>query len=267
MPKNGMPHPPIMPPPPIIWPGPIMPVPVQPAPAAPQLGAAQVTAEQALGEVVDRVVLVVVADAREVVGDLGGAIGGKAVVGLGDIGDDRRHGGVGIATVDPETANLVPGVAIGVEAVGVVPGAVDALLKGNHHLSRDIATRQIETSRKRVMEAVLGGMSEPNGNFNASALKLGRREREHRLRRGDRCFVVWHEGRIVHETPMPNVASPISVIVIRKAFLRPVRSPMRPKTRAPSGRTAKPAAPPALQHKVRVAAHHPPRRCRRRNFG
>lgn len=28
---------------------------------------------------------------------------------------------------------------------------VDALLKGNHHLARDIATQQIETSRKRVM--------------------------------------------------------------------------------------------------------------------
>lgn len=54
---------------------------------------------------------------------------------------------------------------------------VDALLKGNHHLARDIATHQIETSRKRVMEAVLGEMSGPNGNFNASALKLGRRER------------------------------------------------------------------------------------------
>lgn len=52
---------------------------------------------------------------------------------------------------------------------------VDALLKGNHHLARDIATRQIETSRQRVMEAVLGEMSGPNGKFNASALKLGRR--------------------------------------------------------------------------------------------
>lgn len=54
---------------------------------------------------------------------------------------------------------------------------VDALLKGNHHLAREIATRQIETSRKRVMEALLGQMSGPSGTFKASALKLGRRLR------------------------------------------------------------------------------------------
>ena len=54
---------------------------------------------------------------------------------------------------------------------------VDALLKGNHHLAHEIATRQIETSRKRVMEALLGEMSGPNGKFNAAALKLGGRAR------------------------------------------------------------------------------------------
>jgi GntR family transcriptional regulator, rspAB operon transcriptional repressor len=54
---------------------------------------------------------------------------------------------------------------------------VDALLKGNHHLAREIATRQIETSRKRVMEALLGEMSGPNGKFNPGALKLGGRVR------------------------------------------------------------------------------------------
>lgn len=54
---------------------------------------------------------------------------------------------------------------------------VDALLKGNHAMAREIAIGQIETSRKRVMEALLGEMSGPNGNFNASALKLGRRGR------------------------------------------------------------------------------------------
>jgi DNA-binding GntR family transcriptional regulator len=54
---------------------------------------------------------------------------------------------------------------------------VDALLKGNHHLARQIATQQIETSRKRVMEALLGEMSGPNGNFNSAALKLGRSDR------------------------------------------------------------------------------------------
>lgn len=46
---------------------------------------------------------------------------------------------------------------------------VDALLKGNHHLARDISVRQIETSRKRVMEALLGEQSAPNGNFNFCA--------------------------------------------------------------------------------------------------
>jgi DNA-binding GntR family transcriptional regulator len=54
---------------------------------------------------------------------------------------------------------------------------VDALLKGNHHLAHDISVRQIETSRKRVMEALLGELSGPNGNFNSAALKLGGRQR------------------------------------------------------------------------------------------
>lgn len=31
-------------------------------------------------------------------------------------------------------------------------------------------------------------------------------------------------------------------MVTRKVYLRPTRSPIRPKTRAPNGRTAKPAA-------------------------
>ena len=54
---------------------------------------------------------------------------------------------------------------------------VDALLKGNHQLARDISVRQIETSRKRVLEALLGELSGPNGNFNTAALKLGGRIR------------------------------------------------------------------------------------------
>ncbi len=41
---------------------------------------------------------------------------------------------------------------------------------------------------------------------------------------------------------MAKVASPMIVIVTRKVRLRPVRSPNQPNTRAPSGRTAKPAA-------------------------
>lgn len=52
---------------------------------------------------------------------------------------------------------------------------VDALLKGNHHMAREIATSQIETSRKRVMEALLGEMTGPNGKFSAASIKLGRR--------------------------------------------------------------------------------------------
>ena len=39
-----------------------------------------------------------------------------------------------------------------------------------------------------------------------------------------------------------KVETPISSMVIRKVFLRPTLSPMRPKIRAPRGRTAKPAA-------------------------
>jgi len=41
---------------------------------------------------------------------------------------------------------------------------------------------------------------------------------------------------------MKNVPTPISVMVTRKVYLRPTRSPRRPNTKAPNGRTAKPAA-------------------------
>lgn len=37
-----------------------------------------------------------------------------------------------------------------------------ALLKGNHHLAHDIAVRQIESSRQRVMESLLAAMSSPS---------------------------------------------------------------------------------------------------------
>jgi hypothetical protein len=40
---------------------------------------------------------------------------------------------------------------------------------------------------------------------------------------------------------MKNVPRPIRVIVIKKVYLRPIRSPSR-KISAPNGRTAKPAA-------------------------
>ncbi len=41
---------------------------------------------------------------------------------------------------------------------------------------------------------------------------------------------------------MKKVPTPISVIVMRKVYLRPMMSPRRPKNSAPKGRTAKPAA-------------------------
>ena len=46
----------------------------------------------------------------------------------------------------------------------------------------------------------------------------------------------------VGSTPTTKVAAPMMTIVMRKVCLRPTRSPSRPKTRAPKGRTAKPAA-------------------------
>ena len=41
---------------------------------------------------------------------------------------------------------------------------------------------------------------------------------------------------------MKKVPTPISDMVMRKVYLRPIRSPSRPKNSAPNGRTAKPAA-------------------------
>ncbi len=42
--------------------------------------------------------------------------------------------------------------------------------------------------------------------------------------------------------PIRKVPMPMQVIVTMKVYLRPTRSPMCPKSRAPNGRTAKPAA-------------------------
>ena len=42
--------------------------------------------------------------------------------------------------------------------------------------------------------------------------------------------------------PMANVAPPINNKVTIKVYLRPIRSPKRPKNNAPNGRTTKPAA-------------------------
>ena len=41
---------------------------------------------------------------------------------------------------------------------------------------------------------------------------------------------------------MKNVPTPISVIVTRNVYLRPIRPPKWPKINAPNGRTANPAA-------------------------
>ena len=45
----------------------------------------------------------------------------------------------------------------------------------------------------------------------------------------------------VGNRPMANVAPPIMLTVMRKALLRPSRSPRRPKIKAPTGRKKKPA--------------------------
>ena len=51
--------------------------------------------------------------------------------------------------------------------------------------------------------------------------KLGRRELEHRLRRGDRCFVVWHEGRIVHECWVTTAPTAYVAYLHREIRLEP----------------------------------------------
>ncbi len=55
---------------------------------------------------------------------------------------------------------------------------------------------------------------------------------------GARMPIFAYDGR----TPTMNVADPMIMIVSRKVYFRPTRSPTRPKTSAPNGRTANPAA-------------------------
>jgi len=43
-------------------------------------------------------------------------------------------------------------------------------------------------------------------------------------------------------TPTMKVEAPMITMVMRKVYLRPTRSPRRPNTSAPNGRTRKPAA-------------------------
>ena len=48
--------------------------------------------------------------------------------------------------------------------------------------------------------------------------------------------------RKLGSSPVSAVARPMITIVIRKVYLRPARSPSRPNSSAPNGRTKKPAA-------------------------
>ena len=57
--------------------------------------------------------------------------------------------------------------------------------------------------------------------------------------------------------PMATVAVPMAIMVIRKATLRPFRSPKAPKASAPSGRTKKPRAKVASARMKPVAGFTP----------
>ena len=50
--------------------------------------------------------------------------------------------------------------------------------------------------------------------------------------------MVWNVGI----RPTANVEKPMTTIVHRNVYLRPTRSPIRPNTIAPNGRTRNPAA-------------------------
>src|SRR4029453_6572784 len=69
-----------------------------------------------------------------------------------------------------------------------------------------------------------------------SARPCRRRRRTRRI--GARKPMVAYVG----SRPTAAVEAPITTIVIRNVYLRPTRSPIRPKNRAPKGRTRKPAA-------------------------
>ena len=55
-------------------------------------------------------------------------------------------------------------------------------------------------------------------------------------------------------TPTRKVDMPMIRMVTRKVYLRPTRSPSRPKTRAPKGRTRKPAAKASSAKMLRVVS-------------
>ncbi|MNF82264.1 hypothetical protein D3C84_645670 [compost metagenome] len=61
--------------------------------------------------------------------------------------------------------------------------------------------------------------------------------------------------------PTQKVATPIRTMVARKVYLRPIMSPRRPNTRAPKGRTMKPAAK-AIRAKIKaVVSLTPAKNC------
>lgn len=49
---------------------------------------------------------------------------------------------------------------------------LDALLKGNHHLARDIAQRHVEGDRMKVFEAILGSLTNASGNIATDQISL-----------------------------------------------------------------------------------------------
>ena len=54
--------------------------------------------------------------------------------------------------------------------------------------------------------------------------------------------------------PTRNVDRPMMTMVTRKVYLRPTRSPRRPNTSAPNGRTRKPAAKASKAKMLRVVS-------------
>lgn len=55
---------------------------------------------------------------------------------------------------------------------------LDALLKGNHHLARDIAQRHVEGDRMKVFEAILGSIANANSAIASNQIRLSPNNRE-----------------------------------------------------------------------------------------
>ena len=49
---------------------------------------------------------------------------------------------------------------------------LEALLKGNHHVAHELAKRQVESSRKRVMEALLNSVGTSAASKAGEVVKL-----------------------------------------------------------------------------------------------